>query len=177
MHRSPFIFDGAQFDLSHLAPTRLLCPRIGADGPALVIDVGFSHHTYTVSTREAAAMAAAQLVTERGDPRLFDVVRWQQSRDHLPRMVASLPTARVEFTPEKRNYRYALKGRLENGQEYALFFSLKRSVAAEHDLHMTVESAYSVPPGDRGRPPGEMRFGVLALKVLRGEVIKTPPRR
>ena len=142
-----------------------------------MIDVGFSHHTYTVSTREAAAIAATQLVMERNDPRLFDVVRWQQSRDHLQGMVASLPTAKVEFTPEKRNYRYALKGSLENGQEYALFFGLKRSTAAEHDLHMTVESAYAVPAGSRDRPPGEMRFGVLALKVLRGDVIKTPPRR
>lgn len=175
--RPPFILNGVQFDLGHLAPIRLLCPHIGADGPALVIDVRFSHHAYTVSTREASATAAAHLVTERGDPRMFDVVRWQQSRDYLPGMIASLPTARVEFNPEKRNYRYALKGRLEDGQEYALFFSLKRSIAAGHDLHMTVESAYAVPVGSRGRPPGEIRFGVLALKTLRGEVISTPPRR
>lgn len=177
MTRPPLTFQGVQFDLGHLAPTQMTCPRIGADGPDLVIDVGFSHHAYTVSVPGIPTAAGAPHVSERGDMRVFDVVRWQQSRDYLPGMVASLPAARVEFTPEKRNYRYALKGRLEDGQEYALFFSLRRSSTAGHDLRMTVESAYAVPPGSRGRSPGEIRFGVLAMKVMRGEVIQHPPRR
>ncbi len=42
---------------------------------------------------------------------------------------------------------------------------------------MTVESAYAVPAGSRGRSPGEIRFGMLAMKTLRGEVIRFPPRR
>lgn len=177
MHRPPLIFGGVQFDLGHLAPTQMLCPRIGADGPDLVINVRFSHHAYTVAAPGIPATTSTLHVTERGDVRLFDLVRWQQSRDHLPGMVASLPAARVEFTTEKRNYRYALKGRLADGQEYALFFSLQRSSVAGHDLRMTVESAYAVPAGRRGRPPGEIRFGVLAIKVIRGESIHFPPRR
>ena len=177
MHRPPFILGGVQFDLGHLAPTQMLCPRIGANGPDLVIDVRFSHHAYTVAAPGVPITAGAPHVTERGDVRLFDLVRWQQSRDHLPGMVASLPTARVEFTPEKRNYRYAMRARLANGQEYALFLSLRRSSVAGCDLHMTVESAYAVPAGSRGKPPGEIRFGVLAMKTMRGEVISFPPRR
>jgi len=175
--RPPLTFQGVQFDLGHLAPTQMTCPRIGADGPDLVIDVTFSHHAYTVAVPGIPAAAGVPHVSERGEVRLFDLVRWQQSRDHLPGMVASLPAARVEFTPEKRNYRYALKGRLEDGQEYALFFSLRRSSVAGQDLHMTVESAYAVPAGSRGRPPGEIRFGMLAMKTMRGEIIRFPPRR
>ncbi len=177
MLRPPFVFGGVQFDLGHLAPTQMLCPRIGADGPDLMIEVGFSHHAYTVAAPGIPATAGTPHVIERGDARLFDLVRWQQSRDHLPGMVASLPAARVEFTPEKRNYRYALKSRLADGQEYALFFSLRRSSVAGRDLRMTVESAYAVPAGSRGRPPGEIRFGVLAMKTMRGEVMRFPPRR
>ena len=177
MTRPPLTFQGTLFDLNHLAPTRLLCPRVGADGPDLVIEVAFSHHTYTIAAAGAPATVGAPRVSERGDMRLFDLVRWQQSRDHLPGMVACLPAARVEFTPEKRNYRYALRGRLADGQEYALFLSLRRSSVAGQDLHMTVESAYVVPAGSRGRPPGEIRFGVLAMKTMRGEVISFPPRR
>ena len=177
MHRPPLIFGGVQFDLNHLAPTQLLCPRIGANGPDLVIDVKFNHHAYTVAAPDIPAAAGALHVSERGDVRLFDPVRWQQSRDHLPGMVANLPAAKVEFTPEKRNYRYALRSRLADGQEYALFLSLRRSSVAGYDLHMTLESAYAVPAGSRGRPPGEIRFGVLAMKTMRGEVISFPPRR
>lgn len=143
----------------------------------MVIGVTFSHHTYTVSAPPDPATVDAWRITERGDVRFFDVARWQQSRDHLPGMIATLPRARVEFTPEQRNYRYALRGRLEGDLEYALFFSLRRADASGHDLRMVIESAYTVPAGSRGRPPGEIRFGVLALKVLRGEVIRHPPRR
>ena len=177
MTRPPLTFQGVQFDLGHLAPTQMLCPRIGTAGPDLVIDVRFSHHAYTVAAPSTPATAGAPHVSERGDVRLFDLVRWQQSRDYLPGMVASLPAARVEFTPEKRNYRYALRGRLADGQEYALFLSLRRSSVAGQDLHMTLESAYAVPASSRGRPPGEIRFGVLAMKTMRGEVISFPPRR
>lgn len=142
-----------------------------------MIDVTFSHHAYTVSAASNPAAARALQVSERGDVRFFDLARWQQSRDHLPGMIAALPRARVEFTHEQRNYRYALRGRLEGDLEYALFFSLRRADAPGHDLRMVIESAYTVPAGSRGRPPGEIRFGVLALKVLRGEVIRHPPRR
>lgn len=177
MIRPPLAFQGAQFDLSHLAPTRLLCPRMGAVGPDLVITVTFSHHAYTVAVPKSPAAPNAVHVSERGDARLFDTTRWQQSRNHLPGMVASLPGSKVEFTAEQRNYRYALKARLTNDEEYALFLSLRRSSEADCDLRMVVESAYAIPAGSRGRPPGEMRFGVLAMKTLRGDPIHPPPRR
>lgn len=175
MTRPPLIFEGVQFDLDHLAPARLLCPRIGG-GPDLVIDVTFGHHAYTVAVPKGQALSGAVRVTERDDVRLFDVVRWQQSRDHLPDMIAGLPGAKVEFTPEKRNFRYALKARLADSQEYALFLSLRRSSDADYDLRMVVESAYAIPAGGRARAPGEIRFGVLAMKVMRGEIIRIPPR-
>jgi hypothetical protein len=177
MPRPPFLLQNAHYDLSHLAPTQLLCPRIGDQGPQLVIEVAFSHHTYTVSAMGDPAAAALYRVVERGDVRFFDHERWQLSREHLPGMVAALPAARVEFTWEARNYRYAMGTLLLSGSEYGMFFSLRQSATPGHDLRMVVESAYPVPAGSRPRPPGVIRFGVLAMKVLRGEKVKQPPRR
>lgn len=175
MSRSPFILEGQTFDLGHLAPGKLLCPRLQEKAPPLTIDVTFGHHAYTVSA--PAGSAGSNQVVERGDPRVFDVVRWQLSRDYLPALVESLPNSHVEFTPEVRNYRFAMATRLPGGMEYAMFFSLKRSSAPGCDLHMTIESAYPIQPGSRPKPPGRIRFGVLATKVALGEKVSRPPVR
>lgn len=174
---SQIILNGRTFDLDHLAPSTLLCARPqSGQGGDIRIEVTFSHHTYTTKVASLTAATSHQVV-QRGDRRFFDVDRWQQSRDYLPDMVAALPTARVEFTPEVRNYRYALGRLIAPGTQYALFFSLKRSPVPGFDLQMVVESAYPLPEGSRGRSPGHIRFVILADKILRGEAVSTPPRR
>ena len=181
MTRPPFVLEGVHYDLGHLAPRVVLCPRpapITATGePSLRIGVAFSHHCYTVGTAEDPAAAQMYHVTERGDVRLFNTARWELSQAHLPGMVASLPTAKVEHTWEQRNYRYALSTLIPDGSEYQMFFSLRRSGEPGADLRLFVESAYPILPANRPRGPGVIRFAVLAVKVLRGEPIRHPPRR
>lgn len=180
MTRPPFIAEGVHYDLGHLAPSLLLCPRPGpapANEPPLRIEVAFSHHCYTVSTADDPGAAQAYHVSERGDVRLFNAARWELSRAHLPGMITILPAAKVEHTWEQRNYRYALITPLPDGSEYQMFFSLRRSGEAGTDLRLFVESAYPIPPASRPRAPGVIRFAILAMKVLRGEPIRHPPRR
>jgi len=179
--RPPFVLEGVHFDLGHLAPLVLPCPRPAAPGltgeTPLRIEVAFSHHCYTVGTAEDPTAAETYHVAERGDVRLFNAARWELSRAHLPEMIAALPAARVEHTWELRNYRYALSAALRDGSEYQMFFSLRRSGGAVSDLRLFVESAYPISPASRPRGPGVIRFAVLAMKILRGERIKHPPRR
>jgi hypothetical protein len=179
--RPPIIVGSVHYDLGHLAPLVLPCPR-PASTPAvneapLRIEVAFSHHCYTVSTADDPAAAKTYHVAERGDVRLFNAARWELSRTHLPGMVLALPTARVEHTWELRNYRYALSTSLPDGSEYQMFFSLRRSGNPDSDLRLFVESAYPIPPASRPSGPGIIRFAVLAMKVLHGERIRHPPRR
>ena len=180
MIRPPFIAEGVHYDLGHLAPSVLLCPRPGptvADEPHLRIEIAFSHHCYTVNTADDPGAAQVYHVRERGDVRLFNAARWALSRAHLPGMIATLPAAKVEHTWEQRNYRYALTTPLPEGSVYQMFYSLRRSAGAGTDLRMFVESAYPISPASRPRAPGIIRFAILAMKVLRGEPIRHPPRR
>jgi hypothetical protein len=179
--RQPFVLQGVHYELGHLAPFILACLRPAstatADTVPLRIDVAFSHHCYTVGTAQDPAAAEIYHVAERGDVRLFNTAPWELSRTHLPGMVLALPTAKVEHTWERRNYRYALSMPQSDGSEYQMFFSLRRSSDPCSDLRLFVESAYTTLPANRPKGPGIIRFVVLAMKVLRGEQIRLPPRR
>ena len=97
MTRPPLTFQGVQFDLGHLAPTQMLCPRIGTAGPDLVIDVRFSHHAYTVAAPDTPDTAGTPHVSERGDVRLFDLVRRQRRPWLLVRCCLSSRRAVLRF--------------------------------------------------------------------------------
>lgn len=178
MSRPAFVLGEVHYDLSHLAPIVLECPRLPPiDGAPIRIEVAFSHHCYTVTTSEDPAAAQIYHVIERGDVRLFNAARWELSRSLLPGMIAALPNAKVEHTWEQRNYRYAVTAALLDGSEYQMFFSLRKSGNNDTPLRLFVESAYPVPAMSRPRGPGVIRFAVLATHALQGKRIKQPPRR
>lgn len=95
-------------------------------------------------------------------------------------MVATLPTAKVHQTPERRNYLYATALIEPPELEYRMFFTVRRApVEARHHLDLFVESAYAVEIGDpkaRLKRPNTVRFQVLALKTYRNEPLRFAPR-
>lgn len=109
------------------------------------------------------------------DKRAFSHERHALSYN-LPGMVRALPTARVNFTSEERNYVYSVllppaEGD-EGGAPYPMFFQLKRAsgTAAARGFHLElhVVSAYR-PDSAIAVRRENIRFLVLATKVHRGQ--------
>lgn len=176
----PLLILGKRFDLSHLAPSVLACPRLpeqdGSQRPDLLIGVAFSHHCFT-ETPEKASAEGHRVITNK-DPRVFCEQRYDLSRLYLPSMVNSLPQAKVEFAWEGRNYRHLLQGHLEDGSKYAMFFTIKKAETnSKNDLRLFVESAYPILDWHSQGQPKLIRFRLLAMKTLVGEKIRPPPRR
>ena len=111
-------------------------------------------------------------------PRAFDQRRYDLSKN-LPQLIRALPTAKVHQTPERRNYVYFSVLTELDGEEYLVFFSLKKAHKGQnHDLELFVESAYpsemdAVPSRRR---PNAIRFAILALKVYKGEPVRFAAR-
>jgi len=160
--------------VAHLAPITIACPceSIGRD---LVIAVDFLGHCYTKAFDPEVHAKDEILFYDGGSrPRVFCPDRYQLSFA-LPDLLRALPGKKVFQTTVSRNYLYAVTLAAQN-TIYEIYFMLKRD-DGEPDLRLIVESAYPVaaPSGVRKRP-SQIRFNVLAYKVLRNEPVKFAAR-
>jgi hypothetical protein len=161
--------------LQHLDPHILECPTTDPQLPnPLVVNVRYSDHCFSEKFDPATHTLDLRLPwcgPNTQDPRAFDQVRHALSLA-LPGLIGKLPTARVNFTSEPRNYVYAASlphPDPESGHvPYGVFFQLKRAdrTSGVH-LDLTVVSAYSADDGTIGvrKRPDHIRFLVLAGKV------------
>lgn len=167
---------GEDKPLGHLAAMEIACPckEIGRD---LKIYVHFTTHCYT-DHYDANKHSEDEIVCSDGDGRhrVFCPIRYALS-PKLPELIAVIPKYRVHQTASRRNYVYIVPLQVD-GQVYEIYFMLQRAASEDKaDLRLTVESAYPVvTPTPRPKRPNDIRFAVLAFKVLRNEEIKFAAR-
>jgi hypothetical protein len=160
--------------IAHLAPIIVPCPcpDIGRD---IAIAVDFLGHCYTKAFDGAVHGKNEILFYDGGSrPRVFCPDRYQLSFQ-LPDLLRTLPGKKVFQTTVNRNYLYAVTLPVE-GVIYEIYFMLKRD-DEECDLRLIVESAYPVAaPSAMRKRPNQIRFNVLAYKILRNETVRFSPR-
>jgi hypothetical protein len=164
------LHDGQEVSVGHLAPTMIACP-CEPIGRSLAIRVTFANHCYTEKYDRGIHRPEQILLTEAPDRhRVFCPVRYGLSH-RLPKLVASLPNRKVHQTAQLRNYVYVVPLEVE-GQHYEIYFMLQRASGGETaDLRLTVESAYPNGGFNVRKRPREIRFIVLAHKVLTNQRI------
>lgn len=173
----PLVVAGASISLAHLEPHGLDCPTTEAGLPnPLRINVVYGDHCFSEGydpAKHPAGLLLPWTSPASRDRRAFSAARHALSHN-LPCMVRSLPTARVNFTSEERNYVYfiTLTAAAAAGGFYPMFFQIKRAVgeAARLGFHLElhVVSAYQ-PDRPIAVRREAIRFLVLASKVHRGE--------
>jgi len=182
----PLVVAGQSIALDHLEPHGLDCPTTDAGLPnPLRINVVYGDHTFSEGydpARHAPDFLLPWTSPTSRDKRTFSAARHALSHN-LPAMVRVLPTARVNFTSEERNYVYSIllppAGEEVGEQRYPMFFQIKRAngaaAALGHHLELHVVSAYQ-PDRPIAVRREAIRFIVLASKVHRGERVQ-PFRR
>lgn len=172
----PVIVAGREYSLTHLTARSIHCPCDKIGRPILIY-VHFTPHCYTKSFDPDQHDGSEILCSDSPERhRVFCPIRYELS-PRLPDLIDNIVTARVHQTSVQRNYVYVIP--LDIGdQVYEIYFMLQRAAAEDGaDLRLTVESAYSVDtPTPRKKRPNEIRFKVLALKVLQNMPIRFAPR-
>jgi hypothetical protein len=172
----PFVINGAAIDLGHLEPLLVACPTPG-QLTDLWINVRFSMHCFTEGF-DPLRHDPSLKVMDHKKPRAFDPRRYNLSKN-LPALIRALPTAKVHQTPEQRNYLYFCVLAELAGEEYLVFFSMKKAhKGQDHHLELFVESAYPARAGatPSRKRPNAIRFAILALKVYKGEPVRFAAR-
>jgi hypothetical protein len=172
----PILHNGEEMPIEHLAPmyVKYDCTVIGR---GIVVRVIFANHCYTEEFDPQAHAKEQIILYDAPDrPRIFCPIRYGLSKQ-LPEIITELHTKRVHQTSQRRNYVYALHLRVEN-RLYEIYFMLQRAQADElADLRLTVESAYPVAaPTILPKRPNNIRFAILAAKVLRNQPVKFAAR-
>lgn len=169
-HHVPFSIGKTSFDLAHLDATTFGCPTDFRTAD-IVIGVRYSNHCYTEGCAEDVEPSERLILDHHGKQRSFSNERYELSHE-LPALIAALPAAKVWQSYVERNYlHFSTK---VGPAEYRIFFHLRRAAAgADHDLALFVESAYPLEEADpKSRGRGQIRFPVLARKVLLGEAVR-----
>ncbi|OAS15936.1 hypothetical protein [Methylobacterium platani] len=168
--------DGSALDLTHLEPRSLsfYVQKLTRD---LTVYVRFSNHCFTCKFDDSRH-TVADLIMDHRQRRAYDAERYDLSR-RLPTIVDALPGSSVYLTATDRNYVYVATVTTENGQQYPVYFNLRRA-PREHpaQLLMMIESAY--PVADRRQVLAgttKISFAVLCAKVYRGERVQPKARR
>lgn len=175
----PLVVAGTPISLAHLEPHGLDCTTTEAGLPnPLRLNVVYSDHCFSEGynpARHVGTLLLPWTSPASRDKRAFSYERHGLSHN-LPGMVRALPTARVNFTSEERNYVYSVvlppaEGDAD-GVSYPMFFQVRRAsgTAAELGFHleMHVVSAYR-PDRPIAVRRENIRFLVLATKIHRGE--------
>jgi hypothetical protein len=165
---NPFTFGDKTFQLDHLESfTLLIAPDANPKTRVLSILVNFTSHCFTESYGELGAMA----YRHKGELRSFSEERHGLSLQ-LPKIIKGIAERKVLFSRET-NYLIAeavdLSGK---AVQYCVFFDIKTARDTEHDLVMTIESAYvknALP-----KHLDKIRFRILVGKVARGEKVRSP---
>ena len=103
--------------------------------------------------------------------RSFDEQRYALSLN-LPSIIQAIIDKKVFFTRETNYLSVELVDHDGMQIRYTVFFDLKRARDADHDLVMTVESAYikeALP-----RHLDKIRFRILVGKIARGQKVRSP---
>ena len=142
-----------------------------------MIGVIFRNHCYTEKFDPSRHTRDDILLYDAPNrPRVFSSSRYELST-RLPEIVSQLGGAKVYQTRQRRNYVYVTRLALPD-LIYEVYFTLQRAEnVPTMDLRLTVESAYPVAEASAlPRRPHQIRFAVLAYKILRRQPVRFAPR-
>jgi hypothetical protein len=153
------------YDLSHLSPTTITVDIPDQSGKKKKINLYLRYSTHCYSSKNDVDGTGYEIFDGR-ETRFFSLERYNISL-YLPEIMKHLATPEKCYFASHRNY---FIGRLENGREFRVFFSIKK--ANRRTLSVYVESAYF--PDSPERKKGSIKGFLLLAKTLRNEPIKKP---
>lgn len=167
--------DGNHYDLSHLSPMEIEAVN---DVPRLF--VRFSVHCVSKDLGPGETPNHADFRDEHDQPRVFDLDRYKLSLK-LPGILATIHRRKCLFT-DGPNYMVVEVLTGEQRREYEIYFTLKRDAKVSGRLSMFVQSAFCRDNAHRPNRPRQragrrnIRFKILAKKVLNGDQVHAPPK-
>jgi hypothetical protein len=164
----PLIIDGQRYDLSHLKPFEFAVTPKGWNETTRM-SVRFHDHCFTEKydpNHHMSKLISSQ--QSKHEERAFDQLRYQMSFQ-LPELIRGLENKRISSTRNGNLVRVELA----DGQEYGVFFTLKKE--AHNRCILYVVSAYPLSrPRQKIIVTGEMKFNVAVGLVLKGKRPKFP---
>lgn len=103
--------------------------------------VTYSLHCFTRSPRDGEGYLLRDVYYRNPEGRLFCSDRWTLSLG-LPDIIRSLPNRNC-FKTDRKNHVLFSKGQTENGDEYAVFFVVRRKANAAQPLTINILSAHA----------------------------------
>jgi hypothetical protein len=159
--------DGVEHDVRHFhdsrhayqLPPTVMRPRL----QNVDVRVTFSMHCFTRDPREGEVVRPCQIYHKNKEGRLFCATRTELGRG-LSNIIATI-LERNCFLTDRKNHVLFSSGRTENGDEYAVFFTLARASSnLDWDVNMTVLSAH---PRQGFRPRGKpLKFRDLLRRLV-----------
>ncbi len=173
-HRfAPVIYQGNQWDLSHLDPFAFhRDPNIGVKLEIVVI---FSCHCFThgVDKDERSPIPAAELFQSDGETRVLNPERYALSSTLLTPLINALPERHIVVAAPGDNYvtfeRTTAAGDVEH---YGVFFTVTKAKSRRNRLILRVQSAYLRQPSTRQKQAKKVRFDTLLRAAHEGRKIK-----
>lgn len=154
---SSFYHDGQEYDLSHLAPfswtyVQAANAEKGLPEKRYRCIIEFSGHCFTKSPNKRKQETLADFPTEyhytlttqknRTETRLFCPERYRCSL-LLPDILKELDKRKCFFTSADDKFlTVEIIDEMGNKLNYEIYFSLKKSTSAKHDVHIYINSAY-----------------------------------
>jgi hypothetical protein len=169
-YHPPLLIGTDLITFAHLEPMQLDCFIKNLDR-TLKVSVKFSNHCFTDHFK-AGVHNPSWKVMDRSRERVFCYTRYGLS-EQLPGMIKALPDAAVWQTKHERNFVYYIKVNDGLGNDYPMFFRLKKEKRDGCHLDLFVESAYPYPVADTKElieSSSKVKFAVLCANVFTGKV-------
>lgn len=157
---------GRPYDLAHLHPcvmTYRLPPTVMRPATDATVRVTYGMHCFTRGPSDGEVITPDRIYFKNPEGRVFCPDRWELTAD-LPRIINTI-LERNCFETDRRNHVLFSTAQTESGEEYAVFFALRRAGPdVEWDANLMVISAHR---RDGFRKPGKpQKFRELLRQVL-----------
>lgn len=176
----PFVYNGVEYDLSHLHPfafTVTVAAKDGKPEQAYRINVIFSFHCFTEGLPTEADCDPALVYRHDREVRSFCFERHKLSAV-LPDVMRGIGSRKCFHTPHQSFFIVQVAELDGRTCDYAIFFKVSKATKGRK-LNLFVQSAYRIEgpknvggaPLKRGKP---IKFSVIAHNVCSGKSIKVP---
>ena len=173
---NPFIFNGNEFDLSHLNQSKIRYEYAATKdrGPeSFDVEVKYTCHCFTRSPKNAEIPIPEHIFAHDPGARLFDIERYELSMN-LPIIIGSLKDRAITANGNKREKYFCVELQTKNGQviEYEIYIKIRKREKGL--LELLVETAFVRELNNKAqRPKGiSVRFRIALYKALRGEKLR-----
>lgn len=177
MQWKPFQFEGAIYDLSHLATKQVLYHQAATgDKPEREyrVDVIFSMHCFTRGMKDGETSDPALLYRDSRECRIFDFRRYRLSKC-LPEIVDGLDKRKCYHSGRGNFFVVEIVNDEGEWENYEIFFKASRS-SRKGVVKLCVQSAYVRDTKHAGNQPKKkpIKLAVILHNTLNNKPIKSP---